>query len=300
MTYAKEIGDIQLPEVPLFKKGKVRNVYDLEEKLLLVSSDRISAFDYILPSLIPLKGIILTQISLFWFDFLKDIIPNHLIAAEVDDYPEQLKKYKDILNKRSILVEKTKLIPIECVVRGYISGSGWKEYQKTSSICSIELPKGYEESCKLAEPIFTPSTKAEEGHDENINHKQTIDLVGKAIFDIIQEKSIALYSKAEALAKEKEIIIADTKFEFGINRNGKVILIDEASTPDSSRFWDQDQYRVGISPLSYDKQFVRNYLLSINWAQKPPVPELPQEIIEKTTDKYLTAYRKITGKELVL
>jgi len=292
-----EVGDIDLKDIPLYKKGKVRNVYDLKDKLLIVASDRISAFDYILPSLIPFKGAVLNQISLFWFDYLKDIVDNHLLESRVDKYPVDLQKYEDILSQRSILVKKSKLIPLECVVRGYLAGSGWKEYKEMQSICGVKLPKGLAESDKLPEPIFTPSTKAEEGHDENITHQQVIDLVSKGTFDFLKEKSIALYLKAEKYAKDKGIIIADTKFEFGFDGK-KIILIDEALTPDSSRFWDIKEYSVGISPPSYDKQFVRDYLETLNWDKTPPAPELPEEIVNRTSEKYLQSLRMITGKEL--
>lgn len=298
MDYLKEIGDVSLTSVPLYKKGKVRNVFEYSDKLIIAASDRISAFDYVLPTLIPYKGIVLNQISKFWFEKLSDIIPNHMISCDVNDYPDLTDEEKVSLNKRSMLVKKTNLVPMECIVRGYISGSGWKEYQRSSSVCGIELPAGYEESCKLSEPIFTPSTKPEEGHDENITHAEGIDLVGKEVFEVLKEKSIALYSAAEKYAREKGIIIADTKFEFGVDDDGEIILIDEALTPDSSRFWEEDKYEVGISPPSYDKQFVRDYLLSLDWNMEPPVPNLPKDIVDKTIQKYMAAYSKVTGKEL--
>jgi phosphoribosylaminoimidazole-succinocarboxamide synthase len=284
-------------DLKLFRRGKVRDVYDLGANLLIISTDRISAFDVILPSGIPSKGEVLTRISLFWFEFTKDIIPNHLVTAEVGQYPCQLHKYKEGLQGRSMLVLKTKALPVECVVRGYLSGSGWKEYRQKQSICGIKLPPGLKESEELPEVIFTPSTKAEVGHDLNVGQDYVEDKVGREIADRIKKASIAIYQKARDYARTKGIIIADTKFEFGIWQ-GQVILIDEILTPDSSRFWPLDQYHPGQSQPSFDKQFVRDYLESLKWDKVPPAPELPDEIVAKTSRKYLEAYRRLTGQDL--
>jgi len=287
---------IDIPEIRLFKRGKVREVFNIGENLLLVATDRISAFDFIMPNGIPEKGAILTQISAFWFDFTKDIINNHLISASLPEFPAILQKHK-VLAKRSMLVEKTDLLPVECVVRGYITGSGWKDYQKTGEICGIKLPANLRESEKLPSPIFTPTTKAEEGHDLPISFSEVVKLIGEEAAKQIRDKSIEIYKKCAEYALTKGIIIADTKFEFGKKKNGEIILIDEILTPDSSRFWPQDSYKVGQSQPSYDKQFVRDYLESINWNKLPPAPELPKEIVEKTRLKYLEAFMKLTGKK---
>ena len=287
--------DIELPGIKPFKKGKVRNVFDLGDSLLLVASDRISAFDSVMPSGIPDKGAILTQISLFWFDFTKKIIKNHIIEADVNKYPKELLPFKELLTKRSVIGQKAELIPVECVVRGYLSGSGWKDYQKTQSICGIKLPAGLKESAKLPEPIFTPTTKAEQGHDLNITFKEVADLVGQVTAQTLKDKTIALYKACADFADKKGILIADTKFEFGYF-NDEIIIIDEMLTPDSSRFWPKDQYKVGQSQPSYDKQFVRDYLESIKWDKEPPAPALPAEVVAKTREKYLEAYYKLTGK----
>ncbi len=288
--------DIELPGIKQFKKGKVRNVFDLGGSLLLVASDRISAFDSVMPNGIPDKGAVLTQISLFWFNFTRNIIENHIIEWDVDRYPDELQPFKDKLAKRSVIGKKAELIPIECVVRGYLSGSGWKDYQKTQSICGIKLPPGLKESARLPEPIFTPTTKAEQGHDLNITYAQVVDLVGESTARQLKEKTIALYQACADYADKKGIIIADTKFEYGFFE-GEIIIIDEMLTPDSSRFWPKDQYKVGQSQSSYDKQFVRDYLESIKWNKEPPAPALPPEVVARTRDKYLEAYKKITGKE---
>ena len=284
-------------EIKLFKRGKVRDVYDLEDKLLIVSTDRISCFDVVLPTAIPYKGKVLTELSLFWFKFTEDIIPNHLISSKVNDYPKSLQKYKDILEGRSMLVKKTKPIAVECVVRGYLSGSGWKEYQKTQSICGIKLPKGLKESEKLPQAIFTPATKEDIGHDMNVSEEFIEKELGKEITQKLKEISLAIYNKASIYAESKGIIIADTKFEFGIYE-GEIILIDEILTPDSSRFWPKDQYQPERPQVSFDKQFVRDYLESIGWDKTPPAPQLPLEIVEKTTQKYLEALKRLTGKDL--
>lgn len=285
-------------DLKLFKRGKVRDVYDLGDKLLIVSTDRISCFDVVLPSGIPYKGKVLTGLSIFWFGLIQDIIPNHLITSDIDSYPKELQKYKTDLLERSMLVKKTKPLPVECVVRGYLSGSGWKEYKETQSICGIKLSGGLLESDKLRQIIFTPSTKEDVGHDMNIYQGHVEELVGKDIADKLAKKSIEIYKKAIQHAIGCGIIIADTKFEFGIYDN-QIILIDEVLTPDSSRFWPKDQYMPGQSQPSFDKQFVRDYLESLNWNKTPPAPELPQEIINKTTQKYLEAYKRLVGKELL-
>ncbi len=291
------ITKFNLPDVTFLKSGKVREVYDLDDSLLFIASDRISAFDCILPDGIPDKGEILTQISLFWFDLLKDTIQNHLITANFSEFPSNLIKYKE-LNQRSMIVKKTKVIPIECVVRGYLSGSGWKDYQKSQSICGIKLPAGLQESEKLPEPIFTPTTKEDVGHDMPISFEETVDRVGRETSEFLKEKSITIYKKAADYALTKGIIIADTKFEFGVLGN-EIILIDEVLTPDSSRFWPQDQHKLGISPTSFDKQFVRDYLETIAWDKKPPAPNLPKEVIHKTSEKYLEAYKRLVGKDII-
>lgn len=284
-------------DLKLFKRGKVRDVYDLGTELLIVSSDRISCFDVVLPTPIPYKGIVLSQISKFWFDFTKGTIDNHLITSNVDDLPLTLKKYKEILIGRSMLVKKTEPLAIECVVRGYLAGSGWKEYLENSSVCGHKLPAGLKESQELPEPIFTPSTKADVGHDMNIDEDEARKITGANIFEEVKNASLMIYKKASEYARQKGIIIADTKFEFGLIK-GKLILIDEVLTPDSSRFWPQDSYRVGCSQVSFDKQFVRDYLETLDWDKTPPGPALPKDIVEKTTEKYLEAYKRLTGRPL--
>ena len=282
--------DSGLKDVPLFKKGKVREVYDLGDKLLLVATDRISAFDCVLPNGIPYKGKVLTGLSSFWFDYTKDIIENHLISTDADLYGEGLAG-------RAMIVKKTKAFPVECVVRGYLAGSGWKEYKQKKSIGGIPLPPGYIEADRLKEPVFTPATKADSGHDENIDMGECARIIGQEWADKLAQTSIALYQKAHQYARQRGIIIADTKFEFGL-LDGRLILIDEVLTPDSSRFWPQDQYTPGRSQPSFDKQFVRDYLEGLDWDKRPPVPELPQAIVKKTSEKYLEAYQYITGKRL--
>lgn len=292
------IQDIALDGVKLFKKGKVRSVFDLGDKLLIVASDRISAFDYVLPNGIPFKGHVLTALSEHWFGLTGDVIANHLISTKVKDFPASVARYADRLEGRSMLVAKTHLLEVECVVRGYLAGSGWKEYQKAQQICGIKLSAGLRESDRLQEPIFTPTTKAQTGHDENITDKQMKEIVGVKMGDKLREASLAIYRKCAALALGSGIIIADTKFEFGL-LGSKLILIDELLTPDSSRFWPQDKYKPGQSQESFDKQYVRDYLESIRWNKQPPVPTLPPEVVAKTSEKYLDAYRRITGKKLV-
>jgi len=285
-------------DLKLFRRGKVRDVYDLGDKLLIISTDRISCFDVVLPCGIPYKGRVLTELSLFWFELIKDIIPHHLITADINEYLPALKKYKESLLGRSMLVKKAKPLPIECVVRGYLSGSAWQEYQQAQSICGINLPVGLLESDKLPEVIFTPATKEDVGHDLNVEQKYIEKVAGKEIANKLRKISIDIYKKASEFALARGIIIADTKFEFGLSNN-EIIIIDEVLTPDSSRFWPKDGYRPGKSQPSFDKQFVRDYLISLNWDKNPPAPQLPEEIIQKTSEKYLEAYRKLTGKELL-
>ena len=282
-------------DLKLVNRGKVRDIYDLGEYLLLVTTDRISAFDVIMNEGIPHKGFVLTQISKFWFEQMADIIPNHIVATEVSDFPAITHQYRDQLAGRSMLVKKAKPLPVECIVRGYVSGSGWKEYQQTGSICGISLPAGLLESQQLPEPIFTPSTKAELGeHDENIPFSKVVDLCGKEIADTISNTTLEIYKRARDLADTKGIIIADTKFEFGIFED-RVIWIDEALTPDSSRFWPKDLYRPGGPQPSFDKQFLRDYLETLDWGKKAPAPPLPAEIVRKTGEKYIEALYRITG-----
>ncbi|MDP3143692.1 MAG: phosphoribosylaminoimidazolesuccinocarboxamide synthase [Candidatus Omnitrophota bacterium] len=285
------------PGLKLLRKGKVRDVYDLGDKLLIVATDRISCFDVVLGRGIPNKGEILTRISLFWFDFLKGVIDIHLITADVNAFPENLTPFLLVLQNRSMLVKKAQPLPIECIVRGYLSGSGWKEYKEKSSVCGIKLPNGLLESSKLPEPIFTPSTKADVGHDINIDEDAAQELAGAKLFQEVKEKSLALYKKAADYAEGKGIIIADTKFEFGIHE-GKLILIDEVLTPDSSRFWPKAGYASGKGQPSFDKQFVRDYLETLDWDKTPPAPPLPDDIVNKTREKYLEALRIITGNSL--
>lgn len=288
-------SDIAIPELSLFKKGKVRNVYEVEGKLLIIATDRISAFDFVLPSLIPNKGKILTQLSRFWFDFTSLICPNHMISADVDKFPPVLAKYRDMLDKRTMLVKKTEVVPVECVVRGYISGSGWKEYKDAGRISGIKLPAGMQESDRLEEPIFTPATKAEQGHDENITFKDMQKIVGSTLAKKIKKVSIELYQRASLHALSRGIIIADTKFEFGLEK-GELVLVDEVFTPDSSRFWPLAAYTPGKGQPSLDKQFVRDYLESTKWDKTSDPPALPPDIIEKTSQKYLEIYKLLTGK----
>jgi phosphoribosylaminoimidazole-succinocarboxamide synthase len=286
------------PDLEMYASGKVRDIYRVsEEQLLFIATDRISAFDYVLASGIPNKGRVLTQISLFWFDFLKDIVPNHLLSANVDEYPEPLKKYRKELTGRSMLVCRAQMQPIECVVRGYLSGSGWKDYQKTGGVCGIKLPSGLKESDKLPEPIYTPSSKATSGHDENISFEETVQRVGAEMAGQLRDLSLAIYKKAADYAAQRGIIIADTKFEFGSTHKG-IVLADEVLTPDSSRFWPADKYQPGRAQESYDKQYVRDYLESIRWEKKPPAPGLPPEVQTNTSAKYVEAYRRLTGREL--
>jgi len=289
------VTETNLP-LKTFKKGKVRDVYDVNDKLLLIVTDRISAFDFVLPEPIPYKGICLTQISKFWFDYFKDTALNHVISADINEFPDELKEYTDILNGRSMLVKKAKVFPIECIVRGYISGSAWNSYQKDGTVCGIKLSAGLKESDKFDEPLFTPSTKAESGHDINISYNEMKKLIGEEDAEKIKNLSLELYNKGAEYALKKGIIIADTKFEFG-KIDDKIIIVDEILTPDSSRFWPADKYEPGRSQPSFDKQYVRDYLSRTGWDKNSDPPNLPDYVVEETQNKYKEAYEKITGKE---
>jgi phosphoribosylaminoimidazole-succinocarboxamide synthase len=293
---AQLVLQTEFPDLKLAARGKVRDIYDLGNALLIVTTDRISAFDVIMNEGIPDKGYVLTQISAFWFRQMEDIIPNHIISTDVKDFPAECQKYADILEGRSMLVKKAQPLPAECIVRGYISGSGWKDYKATGAICGITLPKGLVESDKLEQPIFTPSTKAELGtHDENISFEKMVELCGKDIAEKVRNVTLKIYSKARDIADAKGIIIADTKFEYGIY-NGELIIIDECMTPDSSRFWPKESYKPGGQQPSFDKQFLRDYLETLDWNKTAPAPPLPEEIVRKTGEKYMEALVKLTGK----
>jgi phosphoribosylaminoimidazole-succinocarboxamide synthase len=296
-TQSRILLQTDFPELTLHARGKVRDLYNLNGQLLFVATDRISAFDYVLATGIPEKGRVLTQLSLFWFDFLKDVVKNHLITASVDQYPAPLKKYADDLRGRSMLVTKAQMIDIECVARGYLSGSGWKEYQQTGAVCRIKLPAGLKESDKLPEPIFTPATKALSGHDENISIEEMAKRTGKELAEKLRDLTLKIYKTAADYAAGRGIIIADTKFEFGQTSQG-LILADEVLTPDSSRFWPADKYQPGKAQESFDKQFVRDYLEAIKWNKQPPAPSLPEDVARKTSEKYIEAYRILAGREL--
>lgn len=284
-----------LSGLKLFNRGKVRDIYDLGDQLLLVASDRISAFDVILPTLIPNKGKILTQLSLYWFGIMKDIVPHHLVSADVDDFPAECQPHRAQLEGRTMLVKKSRPAPVECVVRGYLVGSGWKDYQQTGAVCGIELAKGLVEAARLEKPIFTPSTKAPIGeHDINISFNEMVAKIGSELASKMRDTTIAIYSRAREMAERRGIIIADTKFEFGIEGDD-ILLIDEVLTPDSSRFWPLDGYTPGKTPDSFDKQYVRDYLLNLPWDMKSPPPELPAEVVKKTLDKYAEALRRLTA-----
>lgn len=292
----KTIRETEFKELQLVRQGKVRDIYDTGDALLMVTTDRLSAFDVVLPDGIYGKGKVLTQISLFWFKLMEDIVGNHIISSDVNDFPEICHKYSDILEGRSMLVKKAEPLPVECIVRGYISGSGWKSYQKDGHVCGITLPKGLKESDRLPEPLYTPSTKAEVGdHDINVDFEETVKIIGKERAEKLKDLSIKIYNKGAEFALSKGIIIADTKFEFGIV-DGEIILIDEVMTPDSSRFWPKDSYSPGGSQKSFDKQFVRDWLESSGWDKNPPAPKLPLDVIEKTSAKYFEALNLITGK----
>jgi phosphoribosylaminoimidazole-succinocarboxamide synthase len=300
LTSLPTLLQTEFPDLHLFARGKVRDLYTIGECLLFVATDRISAFDHVLGSGIPGKGKVLTQISLFWFHFLSDIVPNHLITANFDQYPAELLSYEDELVGRSMLVSRAQMFPVECVVRGYLSGSGWKDYQQTESICGIPLPAGLQESDRLPEPIFTPASKSLGGeHDENISFDQMAQRVGESTAERLRDLSLAIYRKASAHAETCGLILADTKFEFGQTAKG-IVLADEVLTPDSSRFWLREGYRPGGAQPSFDKQFVRDYLESIHWNKQAPAPALPEDVIRRTQEKYLEAFRLLTGRSLTL
>ncbi|MBN1917480.1 MAG: phosphoribosylaminoimidazolesuccinocarboxamide synthase [Verrucomicrobia bacterium] len=289
------IMTIEMPGITRFKSGKVREVFDLGDTLLFVATDRLSAFDCILPDPIPDKGKVLTQISLFWFDFLAGICENHVVTGDLDEYPEELAPYRKQLAGRSMIGIKADVVPIECVVRGYLAGSGWKEYRQSQSVCGIALPDGLKLGSELPEPIFTPATKAETGHDENITQERAAELVGEATAGELASMSLAIYTRARDYARERGIILCDTKFEFG-ERDGELILIDEVLTPDSSRFWPADQWEPGHIQPSFDKQYVRDYLETLDWDKTPPAPRLPRKVIDGTRARYVEAYERLTGK----
>jgi phosphoribosylaminoimidazole-succinocarboxamide synthase len=289
-------SSVELPDIKKLRSGKVREVFDLGETLLFVATDRISAFDVILPDPIPYKGAVLNQISAFWFRQFHDI-RNHFVTATFDRFPKQLQPFRERLAGRSMIVKKTKPLPVECVVRGYLAGSGWKEYQESESVCGIKLPAGLKLASKLPEPIFTPATKAETGHDENIDMKRCAEILGKELAERVKTLSLEIYSRGRDHADQCGIIVADTKFEFG-TVDEDLLLIDECLTPDSSRFWPKDQYVLGQSPPSFDKQFVRDYLETLEWDKSPPAPHLPKDVIEKTSAKYLEAFRRLTGQNI--
>ncbi len=291
------ITETGLSGIERYARGKVRDVYAVDDRLLIIATDRISAFDYILPTGIPDKGKVLTQLSIFWFDFLRDVTPTHFLTANVDEYPEPLRAYRQQLEGRSMLVKRARMVEIECVARGYLAGSGWKEYQQNRTVCGIPLPPGLKESDKLPEPIFTPATKAQTGHDENVSFEHVASLIGADLAARLRDLTLEIYTKAAEYAAARGVIIADTKFEFGFVGD-ELVLGDEVLTPDSSRFWPADTYKPGGAQNSYDKQYVRDYLESIHWNKQPPAPELPVEVARRTSEKYRQAYKTITGREL--
>lgn len=299
MMSAATLLQTSLSDLQLLRRGKVRDVYDVDENsLLVVATDRISAFDCVLPTPIHRKGEVLTALSEFWFQQLADVVPNHFITSDLDQMPEAIRRQSDELRGRSMLVKRAEVFPVECVVRGYLVGSGWKDYLRTGEVCGHKLPAGLQESAELADPLFTPSTKAEHSHDENISEDTVRQMLGEEVTTILRDTSIRLYNEAREYARQRGIIIADTKFEFGRDRNGQIILIDEVLTPDSSRFWPLEAYMPGKSQPSFDKQFVRDYLETLNWDKKPPAPAIPSHIADATTGRYLEAYKLITGKDL--
>ena len=292
------ISETNIGELSLLGRGKVRDIYRVDDKLLVISTDRLSAFDVVLPDPIPRKGLVLNQLSIFWMDQTGHLAPNHLISANVDEYPSELLRYSDQLKGRSMLVKNADVFPVECIARGYIIGSGWTEYKATGSISGIRLPGGLKQGQKLPEPIFTPSTKAETGqHDQNISFQKTVDLLGSEAASWLRDKTLEIYKFGAKWAEQKGIIIADTKFEFGVI-DGAFTLVDEVLTPDSSRFWPMNQYEIGVSPPSLDKQYVRDYLESLNWDKNPPAPKLPREVVLNTSEKYLAIYKILTGSNL--
>jgi phosphoribosylaminoimidazole-succinocarboxamide synthase len=288
-----------LSDLALIRRGKVRDVYAIDdERLLIVATDRISAFDCVLPTPIERKGEVLTALSQFWFDQLSHVVANHLLTSDIDQMPETVRRHKEVLARRSMLVRRAEVFPVECVVRGYLVGSGWKDYLRTGEVCGHKLPTGLVESAELPEPLFTPSTKAEQGHDENISEAQVRDIVGAETTELLRNTSLRLYTEARNYARERGIIIADTKFEFGVDKNGSLTLVDEVLTPDSSRFWPANQYVPGRSQPSFDKQFVRDYLETLDWDKKPPAPAIPPNVAKATTARYVEAYRLLAGKDL--
>ena len=299
MTAVAPVVETTLSDLKLIRRGKVRDVYQIDEdRLLIVATDRVSAFDCVIPTPIERKGEVLTSLSQFWFTKLGQVVPHHLITTIIEEMPSVVQNHADQLRGRSMLVRKTEVFPVECVVRGYITGSGWKDYQRTGEICGHKLPVGLHESEQLSEPIFTPATKAETGHDENISEQRMAEIVGHEITQSLREISLTLYKQAAEYARERGIIIADTKFEFGRDREDRTLLIDEVLTPDSSRFWPADDYEVGRGQASFDKQYVRDYLETVDWNKQPPAPELPPEVARATTARYLEAYKLLTGEGL--
>jgi phosphoribosylaminoimidazole-succinocarboxamide synthase len=290
----KPITRTEIPGLRLWRRGKVRDVYDLGDRLLIVATDRISAFDVVLPTAIPGKGAVLTQMSLFWFRLLSDVVANHVLTADVAEYGRELEPFRDQIEGRSMMVRKTEPFPVECVVRGYLAGSGWKDYRATGKVCGIALPPGLRESDRLPAPLFTPSTKSESGHDENIDFESMATTVGRRRAEELRELTLEIYARARTHAEERGIILADTKLEFG-TEGGRVVWIDEALTPDSSRFWPRDAWTPGTAPPSFDKQFVRDYLETLRWDKRPPAPSLPEEVVRRTREKYLDAYARLTG-----
>src|SRR5947209_18274179 len=299
MTGTRTVAETSLHGLELLRRGKVRDVYEVDaEHLLIVATDRISAFDSVLPTQIERKGEVLTALSRFWFERLAHVTPHHLVTTDIERMPDPVRESAETLRGRSMLVRRTEVFPVDCVVRGYLAGSGWKDYQRTGEVCGHSLPRGLRESDKLSEPLFTPATKAEEGHDENISEARMREIVGAEATEHLRDISLALYREAERYARSRGIIIADTKFEFGLDGDGRTLLVDEALTPDSSRFWPADLYEPGRSQPSFDKQFVRDYLETLRWDKRPPAPPLPPEVAAATTARYLEAYRLLTGEEL--
>jgi phosphoribosylaminoimidazole-succinocarboxamide synthase len=299
MTAATPVLQTSFSDLQLARRGKVRDVYSVDDDhLLIVATDRISAFDCVLPTPIARKGEVLTALSRFWFDRLGHVVPHHLVTTEIEEMPETVRRHAESLRGRSMLVKRTEVFPVECVVRGYLVGSGWKDYKRTGEVCGHRLPEGLRESDKLPAPIFTPATKAEEGHDENISEARMSEIIGAEVTNALRDISLRLYTEASEYARTRGIIIADTKFEFGRDKDGSIILIDEVLTPDSSRFWPADQYEPGKSQPSFDKQFVRDYLETLDWNKQPPAPSLPPEIAQATTERYLEAYRLLAGRSL--
>lgn len=290
------LTETDLSDIKFHSRGKVRDIYDLGDSLLFIATDRLSAFDVVLPTAIPDKGRVLTRMSLFWFDLFRDLVGNHVITDDVGQFPESVRPFREQLEGRSLLVRRARVFPVECVVRGYLAGSGWKDYRQSGSVCGIRLAEGLKESDKLSEPIFTPSTKAATGHDENITEAQAADIVGSDVIRRLRELSIEIYQRAQVYAASRGIVICDTKFEFGLI-DDEIRVVDELLTPDSSRFWPEAQYEPGRPQASFDKQFVRDYLEKIGWNKKPPGPELPREVVEATSAKYFEAYRMLTGQD---